>query len=126
MVRTGSSKVKEGETREGGGRPERSWTNWRVPTQRAPIIANFEAEKVGRKDQSCVGQGRLSNALPTKAGTGQNRSQCCTELSPCPHRTQGRSIQERSVGSKWSRLWRGAPFRGHHRGDVAGGNGGCR
>ena len=125
MVRIGSSKMNDGEAREGGGRPERSWTNWRVPTQSAPIIANFEAEKVGPNDQSYVRQGRLSSALPTKAGTGQNRNQCCTELSPCPHRTQGRSIQERSVGSRWSRLWRGAPLRGHHIGDVAAGNGGC-
>ena len=44
----------------------------RVPTQRAPIMANLEAEKVGRKDQSYVRQGRLSNTLPTKAEIGQN------------------------------------------------------
>ena len=65
MVRIGSSKMNDGEAREGGGRPERSWTNWRVPTQSAPIIANFEAEKVGPNDQSYVRQGRLSSALPT-------------------------------------------------------------
>ena len=39
----------------------------------APIIANFEAEKVGPNDQSYVRQGRLSSALPARAGTGQNR-----------------------------------------------------
>ena len=61
--------------------PERSWTNWRVSTQSVPTIVNFEAEKVSPNDQSYVRQDRLSSALPTKTGTGQNRNQCCTELS---------------------------------------------
>ena len=65
----GSSRVKERKARGGGGRPEPSWTNWRVPTQRAPIIAKCEAEKVGLKDQSCERQGRLSKALPTDDGS---------------------------------------------------------
>ena len=51
--------------------------------QRASIIADREAEKVDLKDQSCEHQGGLSKTLPTKAGSGQNRIQCCTELSPC-------------------------------------------
>ena len=34
--------------------------------------------------------------LATKTGMMQNRAQCCEELSPCPHATQGERSRPRS------------------------------
>ena len=56
---------------KGGGQSVHGQTE---PTQRAPIVARREAEKVGLKDQSCARQGRLSKALPRPEpdGTASN------------------------------------------------------
>ena len=55
----------ERQGRAGGGQNAHGRTGEFQPKE-LPIIASLEAEKVGLKDQSCVRQGRLSNALPTK------------------------------------------------------------
>ena len=54
----------------------------------------------GERYQVWLFQGVLRRREPAMAGTGQKRSQCWTELSPAPHKTQGWWAQACSEGGR--------------------------
>ena len=66
------------------------WRTWLATTHPAVLVRASWS-----KDRTVwVGEDRV---LATRTGTMQKRAQCCEELSPCPHATQGGKCLLRSI-----------------------------
>lgn len=89
------------------------------------MIASLALGKAGVIYQKVVCQGVFSSKVPARAGAGQKRSQCWTELSPDPHNTQGCAAQSCRAGDRKVREEWVDPSREVHKGEGWEGRGGC-